>query len=518
MTTIPILTLLIATPAVGALLIAFLKSNQHAAIRAIALGASLVTFAEFVYLWFAFQRGVPGLQFVEQHEWIPAWNIRYALGVDGISLVMVGLIALLVPFCVAYMWNTEHHIRGLALSLLGMQSPLIGVFLANDLVLFYLFFEVMLIPTWLAIGAFGTEDRVRAAMKFFIYTLVGGMAFLAGIIYIWMNTGTFKIDSLHGAGLSLNVQNPVFWLFFLAFAIKLPLMPLHTWQANAYASAPIPIAVLLAAVMGKVGAYGFIRLNVGLVPDATKANITLVAFLSVLGIVIGAMIAAAQKDLKRLIAYSSLAHLGFIALGIFAATNVSMSGAVVQMVNHGITTAALFMLVGWLVVHSGTNRIADHGGIFSKAPALGGIFLFSVMASIAVPGLNGFPGEFSILVGSYSVLPKLTAVATTGVILAAVYFLWTYQRAFFGPVHGASEHMSDLTGPQRYLVYPLLVLMLVFGLYPAPLFNVVNPAVDHLLGATATATAPISTPVDTTTEPAEMQPVTTPGQAQSEGN
>ncbi|WP_336250787.1 NADH-quinone oxidoreductase subunit M, partial [Stomatohabitans albus] len=283
------------------------------------------------------------------------------------------------------------------------------------------------------------------------------------------------------------VQTPVFWLFFLAFAIKLPLMPFHTWQASAYASAPIPIAVLLAAVMGKVGAYGFIRLNVGLLPQAAEQQATLAGTLAVLGIIIGAMIAAAQKDLKRLIAYSSLAHLGFIALGIFAATNVSVAGAIIQMVNHGITTAALLMLVGWLVLHSGTNRIDDHGGIFSKAPVLGGIFLYTVMASIAVPGLNGFPGEFSIMVGSYGVLPRLTAVAATGVILAAVYFLWAYQRAFFGPVRGASEHMGDLTGPQRYLVYPLVILMLIFGLYPAPLFDVVNPAVDHLLGATAPA-------------------------------
>lgn len=514
MSTIPILTLLIATPAIGALLIAFLKSNQHAAIRAIALGASLVTLAEFIYLWVSFQRGVPGLQFVEDYKWIPDWNIRYALGVDGISLVMVGLIALLVPFMVVYMWNTQHHMRGLAMCLLGMQAPLIGVFLANDLVLFYLFFELMLIPTWLAIGAFGTEDRVRAAMKFFIYTLVGGMAFLAGLIYIWMNTGTFKIDALHGVGLPMSIQSPVFWLFFLAFAIKLPLMPFHTWQANAYASAPIPIAVLLAAVMGKVGAYGFIRLNVGLLPEATEQHATMAGALAVLGIIVGAMIAAAQKDLKRLIAFSSLAHLGFIALGIFSATNVSMSGAVVQMVNHGITTAALFMLVGWLVVHSGTNRIADHGGIFTKAPALGGIFLFAIMASIAVPGLNGFPGEFSILVGSYPVLPKLTALAATGVILAAVYFLWAYQRAFFGPLRGASETMTDLTGPQRYLVYPLLVLMLFFGLYPAPLFNVVNPAVDHLLGTTATATAPVDTPAGAVS--AEPQPAA-PAQSQTEG-
>lgn len=482
MTTLPILSILIATPALGALVIAFLKSNQRSAIRSIALVTTLASFAEFVYLWFAFQRGVPGLQFVERYDWIQAWNIKYAVGVDGISLVMVGLITLLAPFTIAYMWHQSTHIRGVAMCVLGMQSPLIGVFLADDLVLFYLFFEVMLIPTWLAIGAFGTEDRIPAAMKFFIYTLVGGFAFLAGLILIGINTATFSISALHDMGIPATIQPGLFWLFFLAFAIKLPLMPLHTWQANAYASAPIPVAVMLAAVMGKVGAYGFIRLNIGLLPEATAEHATLAAGMAVLGITLGAIIAAHQKDLKRLIAYSSLAHLGFIALGIFAANTVAMSGAVVQMVNHGITTAALFMLVGWLVVHAGTNRIDDHGGIFSKAPALGGIFLFAIMASIAVPGLNGFPGEFSILVGAYNVLPGFTALAATGVILASVYFLWTYQRAFFGPVKGASATMSDLTMGQRLLVYPLLVLMLVFGLYPAPIFNVVNPAVDHLLG------------------------------------
>lgn len=479
----PILSLLIALPALGALVVAFLDEDNLASIRQTALLATLVTFAASLVALTRFQTGTAGFQLQEVAEWIPQWGIGYRLGIDGVSLLLVLLTTFVMPLVVLAGWNQQRRVKGFFASLLITQAALLGVFLALDLILFYVFFEVMLVPMYALIGIWGSGNRRYAAIKFFLYTLVGGLLMLVGIVYLYFAAGatSFDYDVIRQVDLSSTEQTWLFLAFFAAFAIKVPMFPLHTWLPDAHTEAPTVGSVVLAAVLLKIGGYGFLRFSLPLFPDATVDLAPIVLGLAVVGVLYGALVAMMQGDIKRLVAYSSVSHLGFVVLGIFALNPIAAAGSVVQMVNHGLSTGALFLLIGFLYDRAHSREISDYSGILRAAPILGGLFLFTTMSSIALPGLNGFVGEFPILLGTYLEVPWAAVLAAFGVILAALYLLWAYQRMFHGPVEGKAVGLVDLDLREILVVAPLVLLMLGIGLYPQPLYDRVNPSVEAIV-------------------------------------
>jgi NADH-quinone oxidoreductase subunit M len=478
----PVLTALIALPAVTALVLALVRPLNVRLIRQVSLAGTTLTLLLAAVLFLDFAVGDGGFQMVEQVEWIPEWGITYTLGVDGISLLLVVLTALIMPLVVLAAWEHTDRAKGFHIALLTMQTALIGLFLALDLILFYAFFEIMLVPMYALIGIWGGEGRRYASIKFFLYTFVGGLLMLIAILYLASQAGgSFTYEAVLAAELSRTEQIWLFWAFFIAFAIKLPLFPLHTWLPDAHTEAPTVGSVVLAAVMLKIGGYGFLRFNLPLFPEATDLYAGPILAAGVIGVLYGALVAMVQSDIKRLVAYSSVAHLGFIAIGIFALQPTAGGGAVVQMVNHGLTTGTLFLLIGFMYDRTHSRSIAAYSGLMTATPVLGGLFLFAVMSSIALPGLNGFVGEFPILIGTYQTVPWAAVTAAFGVILAALYLLWAYQRMFHGPVGGHAATMTDLTPREIAVVAPLLVLMLVIGLYPKPLYDRVTPSVEQVI-------------------------------------
>jgi NADH-quinone oxidoreductase subunit M len=483
LTDLPLLSILIVLPLLGAIAIALLPATNRQAIRVTAVAVSSLTFLASIPVLVAFVVGEPGFQMTEELAWIPEWGMTYRLGVDGLSLLLVLLATFMFPLVLVAAWEQVERPKGFFASLLALEAALIGVFLALDLILFYVFFEAMLVPMYGLIGIWGGANRRYAAVKFFLYTLVGGLLMLVAILYLYFAAGatSFDYDALRGVTLSTTEQTWLFLAFFAAFAIKVPLFPFHTWLPDAHTEAPTVGSVLLAAVMLKIGGYGFLRFSLPFFPEASITLAPVVLVLGVIGVLYGALVAMVQKDVKKLVAYSSVSHLGFVAIGAFALNTTGAAGSVVQMVNHGLSTGALFLLIGFMYDRTHSRLIADYSGLAKATPVFAGLFLVTVMSSIALPGLNGFVGEFPILLGTYQTFPWAAILAAFGVILAALYLLWAYQRMFHGPVEGKAVGMTDLRPREIGVLVPLIVLMVAIGLYPSPLYDRVNPTVEQII-------------------------------------
>ncbi len=479
---------LIAAPALAALVVAFLPKNRRELYLPVGILASFVPLALAGALFYQFRAGEAAFQFTQRVAWYEPWGIEWNIGVDGISLGMILLTTILFPISLAASTAISLRVKEFVVAVLVLEAGLIGTFLALDLFLFFVFFEAILVPMYFIIGIWGSDRRIYAAVKFFIYTAFGSALMLAGIIALaffhaeQFGSPSFAFQDLLGLELGQTHERMLFAAFALAFAIKVPVFPLHTWLPDAHTEAPTAGSVLLAGVMLKLGTYGLIRFNLGLFPEASVDAIPIMAVLAVIGIVYGAVVAIVQPDLKRLVAYSSVSHLGFIVLGTFALTSAGLQGAVIQNVNHGLTTGALFLLVGMLYERRHTKQIADFGGLWKVMPIYSGMFLFAAFASIGLPGLNGFVGEFLILIGTYATLPVFAIIAASGVVLAAIYLLWAYERVFTGvPDKPENQALKDMNGREIALMAPIVVLILVLGLYPQILMEKTAASAEAVL-------------------------------------
>jgi NADH-quinone oxidoreductase subunit M len=428
-------------------------------------------------------------QFAEVHEWIPQFGVSYALGVDGIALVLIALATVLTPVCILASWHDvepgRRSVKGYFALLLLLETFMVGVFAATDVFLFYVLFEAMLVPMYFIIGSYGGPQRSYAAVKFLLYSLLGGLLMLAAVIglYVVSDGGpqAFLFENMLGTEMGTGTERLLFMGFFIAFAIKAPLWPVHTWLPDAAAESPPGGAVLLVGVLDKVGTFGMIRFCLPLFPDASQWAAPVVVTLSVIGILYGALLAIGQTDIKRLIAYTSISHFGFIVLGIFAMTTQGQSGATLYMVNHGFSTAALFLIAGFLISRRGSRLIADYGGVQRVAPMLAGTFLVAGLSSLALPGLSSFVSEFLVLVGTFTRYEVAAVVATFGIILASLYILWMYQRTMHGEPNEHTSKLADLTSREAWVVAPLIAVIVALGFYPKPLLDVINPAVDRTM-------------------------------------
>jgi NADH-quinone oxidoreductase subunit M len=459
-------------------------------VKWLALGFSLATLAITIVMAVRFDTSGPNYQFTQTYQWIPAFGVHYAVGVDGIALVLIGLTAVLMPVVVLASWNDaeagRRSVKTYFALMLVLETMTIGVFAATDVFLFYVFFEAMLIPMYFMIGSYGVGQRQYAAVKFLLYSLLGGLLMLVAVIALYVYSaraghGTFLFSSLVHLQLSSAVQKWLFLGFFIAFAIKAPLWPFHTWLPDAATAAQPGAAVILVGVLDKVGTFGMIRYCLELFPAASKYFTPLVLALAVIGILYGAIVAIGQADLKRLIAYTSVSHFGFIALGIFAMTSQGQSGATLYMVNHGFATGALFLIAGFLIARRRSQRIADYGGVQKVAPLMAGLFLIASLAGLSLPGLSTFVSEFLVLVGTFSRYKVPAVLATVGIILAAIYLLWMYQRTMTGPVAEGVKKMPDISARELWAVGPLIALIIGLGVYPRPVLDIINPAVHQTL-------------------------------------
>ena len=552
MADLPWLTILGVIPLVGAAVIVALPAGRDLLVKQLALLTSLVVLAGTIAMSSAFDADGARFQFVQAYDWIPAFGVQYAVGVDGIALVLIALIAVLVPVVVLASWYDADPVAAVAATagsagsaggverdsataiqadigapgaprtdagtrtavldpppappappgaapelrkgtvktffalLLVLETMMIGVFAATDVFLFYVFFEAMLIPMYFLIGLFGGPRRSYAAMKFLLFSLVGGLLMLAAVIGLYVvsasqGEGTFAFEQLLGLEMSTPVEIALFSGFFIAFAIKAPLFPFHTWLPDAGAEAPTGGAVLLVGVLDKVGTFGFLRYCLPLFPEASRILGPYIIVLCVIGILYGALLAMGQKDLKRLVSYTSVAHFGFIGLGIFAFTTQAQTGAVLYMVNHGLSTGALFLVIGLLITRGRSRLVGDYSGVAKAAPLLAGCFLFAGLSSLALPGLSTFVSEFLVLIGTYTRYPVAAVLAALGVVLAAIYILLASQRTMQGPLRlppGVGDTLRDIDLREALAIAPLLALMLFLGFYPKPLIDVITPAVD----------------------------------------
>jgi NADH-quinone oxidoreductase subunit M len=474
--TFPILSSLIALPIAGALLLLAVpdETRHEALIHRVALIVSLLVFAETVLLWARFNPMTADFQFVERHAWIPSFGISYTVGVDGVSLLLLVLTGFLTPLALLSSWESvNRNVRAFCAFLLLLESAMMGVFVSLDLFLFYVFWDAMLIPMYFLIGIWGYDRRIYAAVKFILYTMAGSMLMLLAILGLaWLHltaTGTYSFDllTLYDTAVPAHLQVWFFLAFAIAFAIKVPLVPFHTWLPDAHVEAPTAGSVILAGVLLKMGTYGLVRFAFPLFPVAATLFAPYLATLAVVGIIYGALVAMVQPDLKKLVAYSSVSHLGFVVLGIAAMNTQSVQGAVYQMLNHGVSTGGLFLIVGMLSDRRHTRAIAEYGGLKKVAPHLVAAFLIVTLASIGLPGLNGFVGEFLILLGAFTWNPRFAALAATGVLLSATYMLWMFQRVNYGPVtNEKNARLPDLKPREWALVVPIVALVILMGVVP----------------------------------------------------
>lgn len=486
------LTVMELLPLVGAALIATTGKGKDELVKKMALATTLVVAAAGVLLTMGFDRADAGLQFVEKREWIPAFGINYAVGIDGIALVLILMSVILAPIVVLAGWNEavggRWSVKTFYILILVLETMMIGVFAATDVFLFYVFFEAMLIPVYFLIGGYGTGQRAQAAVKFLLYSLLGGLLMLASIIGLYVIAGTqvgrtFDIGALSTLQIAPSTQNWLFLGFFIAFAIKAPLWPFHTWLPDAANSATPGTSVLLLGVLDKVGTFGMIRYCLTLFPDATKTFTPVILVLSVISIIYGAFLAIGQRDVKRLIAFTSISHFGFITMGIFAMTSQGHSGATLYMFNHGFSTAALFLVAGWMASRRGSSTIADFGGLQRVTPIMAWSFFLAGMSSLALPGMSSFVSEFLVLVGTYTRYPVAAIIATFGIVLAALYILIPVQKALHGPTTPGNENLSDLNLREKIAIAPVIAVIIALGFFPSPLLNIINPAAQATISA-----------------------------------
>ncbi|MFG2054032.1 NADH-quinone oxidoreductase subunit M [Micromonospora sp. NPDC048930] len=486
MSNFPFLSVLTVAPLVGALVVALLPRRRPDLAKLVAFGWSLLVLVLSVVMWIAFQADGDRFQFRESYAWIPNWGVNFTFEVDGIALVMLMLIAILVPLVILASWHdAESSKRSVPVYfalLLVLECTMIGVFAAADVFLFYVFFEVMLVPMYFLIGSYGGHQRQYAAVKFFLYSLVGGLFMLAAVIGLWVVGGkTFDWQALSQADLDVNTARWLFLGFFLAFAIKAPFFPFHTWLPDAGGAAPAGAAALLVGVLDKVGTFGILRYCLPLFPEASKWFAPWALALGVIGIIYAALLAVGQNDLKRLVSYTSIAHFGFIGVGIFAFTTQAGTGAVLYMLNHGLATGLLFLVVGMLIARRGSALISDFGGAGKLVPLLAGVLFFAGLASLALPGTAPFVSEFLVLIGTFTTNKPVAVIATVGIILAAAYVLWMVQRTTQGTLNPALTEVDgmrrDLTLREKIVVAPLIALIVLLGFYPKPVTDVINPAV-----------------------------------------
>ncbi len=486
----PWLTVTGAVPLLGACAIALLPRSLAARARELALGAALVTLALTIAMAVRFDPST-GEQFQlrEQHRWIPQFGVSYALGVDGIALVLIALATILTPVCILAAWHDVPAVgrreQNYFALILVLETMMVGVFSATDVFLFYVFFEAMLVPVYFLIGSFGGPQRQYAAVKFLIYSLLGGLVMLVAVIALYVagpgGPDGFLLSHLVGLRLDPTVEKLMFAGFFFAFAIKAPLFPVHTWLPDAASEAPPPVTVLLVGVLDKVGTFGMIRLCLPLFPGAAKWATPAVIVLALVSIVYGALLAIGQSDIMRLIAYTSISHFGFIVLGIFAMTSTGQSGSTLYMVNHGFSTAALFLVAAMLAGRRGSRRILDFGGWQRVTPLIAGLFLLAGLSSLALPGLSSFVSEFLVLVGTFQRYPVAAVVGTTGIVLAALYILLMYQRMMTGPRPQELARVRDLSAREAWVLGPVFALIVGLGVFPGPVLDVINPAVRHTM-------------------------------------
>ncbi len=493
------LTLLTFFPLLGVLVILFMNSEWKNAIRWVALVTTLLTFGISLWVLAQFEASNPDLQLEAKYAWIhvAGWNIYYYLAVDGLSVLLVLLTAFLTPISILSTWTAvEDRVKDFMIFFLLLEVGMTGVFLAQDLFLFYIFWEFTLVPMYFLIGLWGGPRRIYAAIKFFLYTMAGSILMLVAILFLGIKTNTFNIPDmlvrlpdLYATSLNPQTQMLLFIAFAAAFAIKVPMWPLHSWLPDAHVEAPTAGSVILAGVLLKMGTYGFLRFNIALFPDATVQAAPWIALLATIGIIYGAAVSYAQQDVKKLVAYSSVSHLGFVMLGLFALNPQGVAGAILQMVNHGLSTGAMFLLVGMIYEQTHTREMKVYGGLWKITPIFGSVMLIVSLSSMGLPGLNGFVGEFTILLGAFGSKaigsPWYAGISAIGVIMAAVYILYMFQKMFLGPAGEITHHheLKDLNWREILTVVPLLIFMFWIGLYPAPFFNLIAPAVEKLLSA-----------------------------------
>ncbi|SBT53975.1 NADH-quinone oxidoreductase subunit M [Micromonospora narathiwatensis] len=486
MSNFPFLSVLTVAPLVGALVVALLPRRRPDLAKLVAFGWSLLVLVLSVVMWIAFQADGDRFQFRESYAWIPNWGVNFTFAADGIALVMLMLIAILVPLVILASWHdAESSKRSVPVYfalLLILECTMIGVFAAADVFLFYVFFEVMLVPMYFLIGSYGGHQRQYAAVKFFLYSLVGGLFMLAAVIGLWVVGGkTFDWQALSQAEIATNTARWLFLGFFLAFAIKAPFFPFHTWLPDAGGAAPAGAAALLVGVLDKVGTFGILRYCLPLFPEASRWFAPWALALGLIGIIYAALLAVGQNDLKRLVSYTSIAHFGFIGVGIFAFTTQAGTGAVLYMLNHGLATGLLFLVVGMLIARRGSALISDFGGAGKLVPVLAGVLFFAGLASLALPGTAPFISEFLVLIGTFTTNKPVAVIATLGIILAAAYVLWMVQRTTQGTLNPALTEVEgmrrDLSLREKIVVAPLIALIVLLGFYPKPVTDVINPAV-----------------------------------------
>jgi NADH-quinone oxidoreductase subunit M len=480
----PIISALILLPTIGSLFLIFSKSNDqsNSTIKYVALFTSIVNFLLSIYLWFLFDETTSAFQFVEDREWLIG-IVNYKVGVDGISILFVILTTFITPLCIISVNNSvKKRLRDFLIAILIMESFMIGVFCSLDLVIFYLFFEAGLIPMFLIIGIWGGPKRVYSAFKFFLYTLLGSVLMLVAIISIYWITGTTDVVKLYELGIDSKYQNLLWLAFFSSFAVKTPMWPVHTWLPDAHVEAPTAGSVLLAAILLKMAGYGFIRFSLGLFPIASDLFTPLIYTLSLIAIIFTSLIALMQEDMKKLIAYSSVAHMGFVTLGIFTIQQQGIEGSIIQMISHGLVSAALFLCVGVVYDRMHSRLINTYGGIVSIIPKYSVLFMLFTLAALGLPGTSGFIGEFLILMGAFKDNFLVAVIASLGVILGAAYMLWLYKRVVFGKLaNNDLNKLTDLDKSEYFILISLALPTLFFGFYPEPLFNTIEVSVNDLI-------------------------------------